>query len=88
LTEFVTSVSLLLFTVLFQLLFYCLETNWLYPYVLEGVLDCTNSEGLLTKLCKVLEKGLDNVLHLIQANRIYNIRLLVSLPLLETTNVT
>jgi hypothetical protein len=52
------------------------------------VLDRTNSEGLLTKLWKVSEEGLDVVLCLVRANRIHNIRLLISLPLLETTYIT
>jgi hypothetical protein len=52
------------------------------------VLDRTNSEGLLTKLWKVPEERLDVVLCLIRANRIHDIDLLISLPLLETTHVT
>jgi len=52
------------------------------------VLDCTDCEGLLTKLWEVSEKGLDVVLCLVRTNRIHNISLLVSLPLPEITNVT
>ena len=85
---FQPSISLLLFAILFQLLFNSFETNRLDPYILKGVLDCTNYKRLLTKFWKVLEEGLDIILYLIQVNRIYDIDLLISLLLLETTNVT
>jgi hypothetical protein len=51
------------------------------------VLNRTDSKGLLTKLWKVPEERLNIILCLVRANRIHDIRLLVSLLLPEITNV-
>jgi len=76
-----------LFAILLELSLYCFETNRPNSSILKGVFNCTNSKHLLPYSRKIAKEVLDVIFRLVQANRIYNINLLVVFLFLKNTNI-